>query len=808
MFQYADVVVPLNLNQVFSYSIPETVENIQIGTRVIVSFGIRKYYTAVVVKIHNNIPDYPTKDIDSVLDDSPIITQEQIKLWFWMSEYYMCSVGNIMSASLPTALKLESTTELIVNEEDYDSSLLSDLNSESQKVFSLLQNKKTLKLSEINSVHFQNIDSVIRPLISKGFVKIQEKVYSKFHSKKEYFIKLVSNVKLHRFAELNKRAKKQIEALKVIIELNNFGVVKKSNLVKNYNITNTSLNGLVNKGIIVIEEKEVSRFETDEVKKTEINSLSEAQEKALTEILLSFIHRNTCLLHGVTSSGKTEVFIHLIKKILDEGKQVLYMLPEIAITTQIVSRLKKAFGDVVCVYHSRLNANERAELWQDIFKNEKYKIILGVRSSIFLPYKNLGLIVVDEEHETSYKQYSSTPYYHARDCAIVLASLFGAKTLLATATPSIESYYNTQKGKYALVQLIQRYRNFKLPEVEIVDRLHEYKKKAMVSMFTPQLYSSINNALNNGEQVILFQNRRGFSPYIQCEDCGEVVKCKHCDVSLTYHKHQNILVCHYCSYTIGNKNICTSCGSMNLKTKGYGTEKVESEIKLVFPNAKIQRLDLDSTRTKNSHEEILSKFENKELDILVGTQMVTKGLDFSNVSVVGILDADALLNFPDYKALERSFQLMVQVSGRAGRATGKGKVIIQTNAHNHKILSFVKNTNYDAMYRNQLQERRDFMYPPVINLIKIALKHKKEDVCSEFSNLLSIKLREMFGARVLGPEIPVINRIQTYFIRNIYIKLEKNQNNAIFKKQILNVCDDMKSKHAKSIQIIFDVDPV
>lgn len=801
-YKFADIILPLKLNKSFCYQIPDSVTELKIGCRVLVSFGLRKFYTGIVVKLHDDKPEYDLKEIDSLIDSNPVVGEQQIKLWYWMSKYYMSSIGSIMSAALPSAFKLQSTSELILDFEALEK-IEEPFSETSSKILSLLENKHKLKISEISFVDSKSVHKHILPLLNSGAVKVQESIYAKQLIKTKKYLNLAANELVDQFLNSDTKAKKQLAFVRALRELNK--EVEQAEFFHSYNFSSAILKPLKEKGIVIQSKKTIDQFEQSEYIE-KINSLSDAQSKALNEIQVSFQTKTTCLLHGVTSSGKTEVFIHLIKEYLNTGKQILYMLPEIAITTQIVSRLKKAFGNKICVYHSKLNATQRAEAWENI-RTGKVQIILGVRSAVFLPFKSLSLIVVDEEHESSYKQYSATPYYHARDCAVVLATMFEAKCLLASATPSIESYFNSRRGKYGFVELKTRYQNFQLPEVKIIDKLHEVKKKTMVSIFTPQLYKAINQALKNGEQVILFQNRRGFSPYMQCEDCGEVLKCRNCDVSLTYHRYSNSLVCHYCAYTIGNRNSCQHCGSPNLRTKGYGTEKIADEIKIVFPNARVKRLDLDSTRNKNSHETIISQFENQELDILVGTQMVTKGLDFSNLSVVGVLDADSLMNYPDYKSFERSFQLMVQVSGRAGRSNGKGTVYIQTNEPKHPILAYVQRSDYASMYRSQLQERINFKYPPIVNLIKINLKHKKEEECDRFANKLAVELVDAFGPRVMGPETPVVNRIQTYFIRNIYVKLEKNQNTAIFKSQIINICKELKDKTSKSMNIIYDVDP-
>ncbi len=658
--------------------------------------------------------------------------------------------------------------------------------------------------------------------MDKKAVILEEKLREIYKPKTETYIKLndsiISEKQLNEAFENLKRAPKQVHVLMSYIKLSGYFLnkktleVKKQLLIEESKASSAIVKSLVDKNILSEYNKTISRLNDDVKEQIEIKKLSEAQQKTHDEIQDQYSEKDVVLLHGVTSSGKTEIYIHLIKEQLDKGKQVLYLLPEIALTTQIINRLISVFGNRVGIYHSKFSDSERVEVYKNIIEPRdkiKYDIILGVRSSLFLPFSNLGLIIVDEEHENTYKQYDPAPRYNARDCSVVLAQMHKAKVLLGTATPSVESYFNAETGKYGLVQLTSRYQNIQLPEIHLVDILRARKKKEMKSIFSPALIDSIKDSLTINEQVILFQNRRGFAPYLECDMCGWIPYCTNCDVSLTYHRHKNELVCHYCGYTIRSPKTCKACGSAAVQTRGFGTEKIEDEIKIFFPDAKVARMDLDSTRKKNAYQTIIGEFEDGKIDILIGTQMVSKGLDFDNVSLVGILNADNMLNYPDFRAFERSYQLMAQVSGRAGRKNKQGKVVIQTSNPEHPILQFVLDNKYEEMYKSQLFERKNFKYPPFYKLIKISVRHKKQDVADKASHQLAVNLKKIFGKRILGPEPPVISRVQNNFIQNIILKIERERSyqkaKQLLYEQIINL---ITQDSFKSIHISIDVDPV
>lgn len=819
---FADVILPLPLKQLFTYSIPDTLyKEIEVGKRIIVQFGSRKIYTAIVHSVHNQKPkEYKTKDIISVLDDKPIVNEQQLKLWQWIADYYLCSIGEVFKAALPSGLKLESETKVIYNPESIDEK---KFNPTETLILDYLASKNIASINEISAaLNRKDALPVIKSLLDKKAVILEEKLRENYKPKTETYIKLGNTIKTE--ADLNesfeslKRAPKQVHVLMSYIKLSGDFMnkktveVKKQQLIEESKTSSAIIKSLIEKNILSEYVKTVSRLNNDATEQIEIKQLSEAQQKAHHDIQELFTKKDVTLLHGVTSSGKTEIYIHLIKEQLDKGKQVLYLLPEIALTTQIINRLVSVFGNRVGIYHSKFSDSERVEVYKNVLESDKkakYDVVLGVRSSLFLPFSNLGLIIVDEEHENTYKQYDPAPRYNARDCSVVLAQMHKAKVLLGTATPSVESYFNAETGKYGLVQLTTRFQNIKLPEIHLVDVLRARKKKEMKSLFSPALLESIQDSLVINEQVILFQNRRGFAPYLECDMCGWIPYCENCDVSLTYHKHKNELVCHYCGYTIRSPKTCKACGNAAIQTRGFGTEKIEDEIKIFFPEAKVARMDLDSTRKKNSYQTIIGDFEDGKIDILIGTQMVSKGLDFDNVSLVGILNADNMLNYPDFRAFERSYQLMAQVSGRAGRKNKQGKVIIQTSNPEHPILQFVLDNNFEEMYKAQLFERKNFKYPPFYKLIKISIRHKKQDVAYKASHQLAVNLRKVFGKRILGPEPPVISRVQNNFIQNIIFKIERERSyqkaKHLLEEQITSL---ITQDSFKSVHISVDVDPV
>ncbi|HBF88092.1 MAG TPA: primosomal protein N' [Bacteroidales bacterium] len=818
---FVDLILPLPLPKLFTYEIPEYLhESAKKGKRVVVQFGKKKLYTAVIFCIHNHKPvDYETKNIIDIIDQEPIISERQLDFWQWIATYYMCSLGDVYKAALPSGLKLESETLVYANQnfDKFDS-----LNSKEELVFRALEENVSLKVSDLNAL-FENASSLstLKSLQDKKAIFLEEQLRDNYKPKFETYISLHAEINneetiKNAFDKLN-RAPKQQDILMAYLHLSKFYsskdivTVRKNDLLQSSLSDSQTLKSLIKKNILTEYDVEIGRIDTRKIHTQDIKPLTAPQQDAFYNIKAAFDIKNVVLLHGVTSSGKTEIYIHLIQEIISQKKQVLYLLPEIALTTQIINRLKNVFGNKVGVYHSKFNDSERVEIWNNVLKNDEssYDIILGVRSSIFLPFSKLGLIIVDEEHENTYKQFDPSPRYNAKDSAIVLASLHHAKVLFGTATPSFETYFNAKSDKFAYVELAQRYQNIKMPEIIISDIKDARKRKKMKSHFSELLLEQIGETLQNKEQVILFQNRRGFSPYIECEVCNWIPKCVHCDVNLTYHKSTNQMVCHYCGYTHQPFNTCKACGSTSLSTRGFGTEKIEDEIAIFFPEAKVARMDLDSTRSRKSYEKIISEFETKQVDILIGTQMVTKGLDFDNVSLVGVLNADNMLNFPDFRAFERSFQLMVQVSGRAGRKNKEGKVIIQTSDPSHLVIKDIISNDYNHLFINQLKERKQFNYPPYFKLINLTIKHKDIKILNLASKSLASELKSKLKKNVLGPFEPIINRIQNYYLKNILIKLPKDvylQNNKdLIFEQIIKI---KSHNNFKNIDVNIDVDPM
>jgi len=822
---FVDVIMPLPVPGLFTYRVPfELNDQIDKWKRVVVQFGKKKIYTAIVTKVHLIPPkNYSVKYILAILDNKPIMNNIQFEFWNWMSSYYMCEPGEVMNVAIPSALKLASETSIVLNPTyKLDSDIL---NEKEFLIVEALDIQKKLTLTEIeNIVEQKKIIPIIKGLIEKEIVVVEEELKERYKPRKETFVKIAreyhSEKKLQEvFNLLEKRAFRQLEVLMTIISLSNFGQqneieVRQTGITKNPNFTISIINSLKKKGIIEVNSRTTSRL--DESFATDLPEnivLSTNQETALNKINSSFKENKVCLLHGVTSSGKTEIYINLIKQTIDKGKQVLYLLPEIALTTQIINRLSKYFGNKVGVYHSRYNENERVEIWDNVLQSDvkktNYQIILGPRSALFLPYNNLGLIIIDEEHDYSYKQFNPAPRYNARDAAVYLGILHKSNVLLGSATPSVESYYNTKVGRYFLVELNKRYGDIQLPEILVADVKKETRQKTMKSHFSSFLINHIHVALQEKKQVILFQNRRGFSLRLECETCNWMPECKNCDVTLIYHKQINQLKCHYCGYSRKVPERCDSCGSAHIHMKGFGTEKVEDELGIFFPDARIRRMDLDTTRSKHAYQNIINDFEEGRIEILVGTQMVTKGLDFDNVSVVGILNADNMIHFPDFRSYERSFQLMAQVSGRAGRKNKRGKVIIQAWNPYHSVIRDVIDHDYQSMYSSQILERRNFKYPPFYRLIGIHLKNKDSRLLNEAAKDFAILLRNRLGNRVLGPEYPLVARIKNLYIKNVLIKLERDEQLGDYKKKIINIIDGFKRESSyKSIRIILDVDPV
>jgi primosomal protein N' (replication factor Y) len=817
---FANVILPVPIRKTFSYRIPEELlDEVIPGKRVIVQFGPRRYYSAIVHQIHQNAPtDYEVKDIVTVIDDIPVVNHLQLEFWEWISRYYMCSMGDVMKAALPSGLKLESETKVYANPEFETDQKLS---SSELLILDCVNQKNSLEIKEIAKTYKKkDLLKLVKGLVEIGALRTEETIKDWNKPKTETFIEIPPAIRndetlKNKFDEL-KRAPKQLQLLMKYIQLSgvltsHFSEISKKNLITASGATAELIHILIRKGIFQAYEKNKAAPLPDTNEGT-LKLLSDLQQRILEQTKQLFTEKLVVLMHGYTASGKTELYIHLIDEQVKAGRQVLYLLPEIALTTQIINRLKVAFGSKVGIYHSKFSDAERIQVWNQLTKPKNtgnYQVILGVRSSVFLPFSNLGLVIVDEEHENSYKQFDPAPRYHARDAAIFLAQKHNAKVLLGTATPSVESYFNAENGKYGLVKLFQRYSNIALPEISIANTIDARDRKQMKSHFHPILLDGIKTALDQGEQVILFQNRRGFSPYMQCTACNTIPKCKYCDVSLTYHKSVNLLVCHYCGYTSSKISYCENCGSNTLSMHGFGTEKIEDELSIFFPGRRISRMDVDTTRTRKAYEKIINDFENGEVDILVGTQMISKGLDFDNVSLVGILDADHLLNFPDFRAYERSFQLMSQVSGRAGRKNKQGKVIIQTSDSKNYIIKDVIQNDFIHTYRTQLEDRHHFGYPPFTRLIRLTLKHKDKALLDKASDFFADLLKRYFAKRVYGPEYPLIERISNWYQKTILLKIERQASMVQAKEEIFKCMDEMATHHDfRAVFIQPDVDPM
>lgn len=753
--KYADILLPVPLEGFFTYAVPEKLrERIAFGMRVLVNFGPQKTYVGIVVKTHDEEPKgYKTKDIIDIEDEHPMLLDKQFKLWKWIADYYLAPIGDIYKAAMPAGLKAEDGYK--PKTETY------------------------IRLAE----KFRNVDA------------------------------------LHIAINMLNRAEKQLAAFLGYLQLShwdeaeygrNIEEITREELMNSSHSTLSTINMLVKRGMLETYEKEVGRLnESREPHPENINTLSPAQTEAYNGILLSMMKNNVTLLHGVTSSGKTEIYIHLIQHALDEKKQVLYLLPEIALTVQIMSRLRKVFGKRLGIYHSKYSDSERVEIWKKQMSCDPYDVILGARSAVFLPFQNLGLVIIDEEHETSFKQQDPSPRYHARSAAIVLASMYGAKTLLGTATPSIETYHNAMTGKYGYVPLTQRHEGIQLPEFRIVDIKDLQHRKMMTGPFSPMLLAEVRKAIEGGKQAILFQNRRGFAPMIECKQCGWVPHCQYCDVSLTLHRSTNQLTCHYCGFTYSVPTKCPNCEGTELRTRGFGTEKIEDAIRDIFPEAKVTRMDLDTTKTRNAYERIINDFATGKTNILIGTQMISKGLDFANVSVVGILNADSMLNFPDFRAYEHAFMMMAQVGGRAGRKGKRGLVILQTKNPELPIVQQVVNNDYEGMYKGVTAERLEYHYPPYYRLVYVYLKHKNDNTVANAATTLGFKLRIWFGERVLGPDKPSIAKVKSLNIRKIMIKLENGIDIQKVRQYLRKAHSDiMNDKRFKSLVIYYDVDPM
>ena len=812
---FIDVILPLSLERNFTYAITKAeVDFIKKGVRVAVPFGKNKVYTGIVYNIHHNAPTaYEAKSIHSILDEFPVINPFQFKLWEWMSSYYLCSMGEIMRAAMPNAFLLESETIISLNPSaKFETNALKD---DEYLVIEALQQQTSLKVDEINAIiDRKNSFPVLKRLLNHKVIALEQELTEKYKPK------LIRCVRLHPNYQHENALQELIEALKnaskqrnIVLSYFNLAThtkqIKVADLKIKSNATSTQIKLLIDKEVFEEYHYQTDRIQFQDSEDNASITLNSYQKTALEDIENLFETQNIVLLHGVTSSGKTEIYVKEIESILAEGKQALYLVPEIALTSQLVQRLQKYFGNQIAVYHSRYSQNERVEVWNHVLnQSENARVVIGARSSVFLPFSNLGLIIVDEEHEQSYKQFDPSPRYHARDTAIVLAALFKAKTLLGSATPSIESFHNATKiKKYGYVALNKRFNNVLMPEIELVDLTDKYKRKRMTGHFSDRLITEIKEALETDSQVILFQNRRGYSPVVSCNTCGHTPECPNCDVSLTYHQYKNQLRCHYCSHTMAMQQFCGACGGVEIDSKGFGTEQIQQEIELLFPEAKVARMDLDTTRGKYSYDRIISSFENKEVDILVGTQMVTKGLDFRHVKLVGVLNADQLINFPDFRAHERSFQLLQQVAGRAGRTDTRGKVVVQTYNPYHTILQQVSINDYESMFVEQLEDRRIYKYPPFCRIIKLTIKHKDYNKVNEGSDWLAIRLRHVFKDNVLGPEFPVVSRIRNQYHKNILLKIPQNQSLVKTKSVLQKIKMSFSStKDYRAARLLINVD--
>lgn len=814
MHTYIDVIIPLPLHQLFTYQVEANqVAKLRIGIRVAVPFGKSKVYTGVIAKIHQQPPlQYEAKLIEQLLEDSPSITTHQLKLWQWIADYYMCSLGDVLKASVPSSLLIESETLILINEDfEGETDVLDD---DEYLIYEALQQKTVLKVQDISAIlDKKTVLPILHRMVAKNVIVLQQELQQKYTPKLVKYLRLNSAFenenKLSELLESLERAAKQKECILHFFQLKATSKkpISPKQLSEFANVSTGVIRALVEKEIL--EEYSVRE---DRIQLTDIETkdfqLTDIQQKALDEIQDTFTKKEVCFLQGVTSSGKTEIYIKLIQSVIEKGQQVLFLIPEIALTTQLIKRLQRYFGEEVIVFHSKYSQNERVEAYQNILHQRKGKVIVGARSALFLPFSNLGLVIVDESHEGSYKQTDPAPRYHGRDTALVLAHLFKAKSLLGSATPSLESLENIKQGKYGFVKIDKRYGNALPPIIELVDLKDKMHRKRMKGHFSDTLIEAIRDHLSEGKQIILFQNRRGYSPILECKTCGHSPQCPNCDVSLTYHKHNNSLRCHYCSHQIAMQVKCLACGSVDVSTKGFGTEQIETEVQELFPNAKLMRMDFDTTRGKHAYENIIASFENQEVDILIGTQMITKGLDFRNVGLVGVMNADGLLNFPDFRSHEKCFQMLVQVAGRAGRTDEKGKVLIQSYQPNHLILQQVTTNDIKTMYKEQVYERQNFKYPPFYKLIRITLKSRDYNKLNEASDWLATYLRKSFGDQILGPEFPAVARIRNQYHKNIQVKVAPHQ--SIHKaKQFIRKANSSFEAIAqyRSVRIIINVDP-
>ena len=810
---YVDVLLPLHLPEYYTYRVPQEYNGLVApGQRVVVQFGRQRIYSALVRRLHQTQPAWRTKYIQAILDTQPIVTERQMEFWEWLARYYMCYPGDVMAAALPAGMKLASESAVAIHP-DFDGEL-SSLSKQEAQLVHLLTDHPVMRVVDISrALGLQKVMPLLRSLIDRSVVVMEEELHERFHPRTSTYISLApayrsEEAQRRLFDELeNKKRSKQVEILMQYLQLSHFG---QEAVAKRLLPQGSPLQTLVKHEILLCEERAESRLETLDGPAASADNiqLNDEQQRAYTQLQTG---PSVWLLHGVTSSGKTEIYIKLIDNVVRQGRQALLLLPEIALTAQVINRLKRYFGDKVGVYHSRFSTSQRVEVWHRTLSTgpDRYQVLLGARSALLLPYSDLALIIVDEEHDPSYKQQEPAPRYHARDAALYLASRWGARVVLGSATPSIESFHHALGGRYGLATLTQRFGGSALPQVHVVDMREAHRNHQVRGHFSTELLQAVEQALQRHEQVILYQNRRGFSLHLECDDCHHVPQCIHCDVSLVYHKSTNTLRCHYCGYSIPVPAECPACHSTHLRMVGIGTERIEEDLQIMYPDARVARMDLDSTMQKNQYVELLNDFQNRRIDILVGTQMVTKGLDFEHVSVVGIVGADNIISFPNFRAYERAFQQMTQVSGRAGRHGTAGRVYIQTFNPDHQVIADVINADYRHLYDEQIQERRIFRYPPYYRLIEITLKHRDPDLLNAAAEWLAAQLRATFAWRVMGPEYPIVSRIRALYLKRITLRFERNEAIADAKRVMMQMADDLgKQEGWSSVAVIFDVDPM
>lgn len=823
METFAEVILPLPLNSTFTYGIPpDLIGTVEVGSRVFVQFGRKKYYTGIVESLHNNTPSYEVKPIMMHLDPAPVVRYPQLKFWKWVADYYLCSIGEVYKAAIPSGLKIESETFISLNP-DYESDESTKLSEKEALIIQALTATPKLKVSEIeDDTGIRNAGNIINAMLRAGILEVSERIIERYRPRKETMVRITlarnDHDGLHNAMNSLSRTRKGERLLLAYLDKSGWlnrskdlREVSKKALLETSGCTPGVLKTLVDKGILEIYKKEINRFQNDATAAGPLNlaKLSAEQSAAKSKITALFRSVSTVLLRGVTGSGKTEIYTHLISDVLKEGSQVLYLVPEISLTTQLTDRLRSVFGDSLVVYHSKFSDSERVDIYKKIRTSTDPMVILGVRSSVFLPFARLGLVIVDEEHESSFKQYDPAPRYNARDAAIVLASMHGAKTLLGSGTPSIETYYKALSGKFGLVELLERYKGSLMPDVEIVDMREQRRRKANRRILSEPLRSATFAALADKRQAIMFQNRRGFAPIVVCSQCGWTPKCSNCDVSLVYHKSTNRLSCHYCGFTADLPTLCPACGMNSIETYGYGTERIAEEMHEQFDGFRVARMDLDTTRNKNSYQEIIEDFARHDTDILVGTQMISKGLDFGKVSVVGVLNADTLLNFPDFRSDERAFNMLEQVAGRAGRRDEKGKVIIQTSDPENDVLKFVERHDFEGFYNREITQRQRFDYPPFTRVITVYIKNRDKAVTDALAEAYAAALRKIFGNRVLGPQRPVVGRIANYYLQTIMLKIETGASMPKVKHILRQVYETMSTdSRMRSTTIYYDVDPV